>query len=114
MTTATTARSQRLEALEVGNRIRLKGAAFRREVAAAPRPDGFRMLAEALEKPDDVIASIQVGRFLRSVFGVGGDRVDIILAHSGVGPRRVIKRVGDLTVRERSLLAAELERRADK
>jgi hypothetical protein len=112
MTTAAT--PQNLAALDVANHRRLKGAAFRRQVAASSRADGFLMLADALEKPDDIIGSIQVGRFLRSVFGVGSDRVDIILAHSGVGPRRVIKRVGDLTVRERSLLAAELERRADK
>lgn len=104
--------AQALEALAVADHRRIEGARFRRGIAE--RPDGLFALAEALEDPDDVIGSIQLGRYLRSANGVGQDKADRIVVHAGVSPRRIIKRVRDLTERERRLLIAELCRRAER
>jgi hypothetical protein len=105
--------AQALEALVVADRRRIEGAKFRRNVGERSREDGLRALAEALEEPCEIVGSIRLDRFLRSVHRVGSDKADRIVVHAGVNPRRVIKKVRELTERERMLLVAELHRRAE-
>lgn len=118
MTTALPPRPQCLDALATAQRIRLAGAAFRREVRELPRPEGLALLAaqlEARERPE-AVDRLPVERFLTAPRRVGEIAAAKLIHRArihrrtarGVNRQNPTLRVGDLTLRERSALAAAL------
>lgn len=97
--------TQQQEALARANTIRLAQAAFRREVAAMPRLEGMGVVAAALEDPDETVGRMRLLPLLGAVRGVTPGLADGVAAHAGVvGDRRV----GELTERQRRVLAVAL------
>lgn len=109
MTTAT-AIPQHLAALDVANVVRLAGAAWRHDVGRQPSRVGLVVLAEALEpaRIPDHVGALTLSLFLRSAQRVGARRASRILAEAGLIRDASTARVRDLTLRERSVLAAYL------
>ncbi|MGH2954667.1 MAG: hypothetical protein ACRD2Z_03205 [Thermoanaerobaculia bacterium] len=105
---STTTKPQHLVALERANEIRLAGARWRREVREYPKAEGQAMLAEALERNDipDCLARMDLGWFLTAPQRLGPARAARLAL--GAGVRRSKCRVRDLTLRQRSVLAARL------
>jgi len=64
--------------------------------------------AALLADPDDVVASIRLERFLRAVGGLGGSRIDRLMHRAELRPARLGRKIGELTDRERRVIAAVL------
>lgn len=117
MTTATLDRPtrQRQQALVRANKLRHGSAAFRREVAQQPSAQGRAILADALEQPvvPEIAGVLTVERFISAARRHGPRKVAQLLNRAAVGryttrERRHGLRVRDLTLPERSRLAAVL------
>lgn len=96
--------SQRLDALEVANRRRLKIAKARRDVAA-----GRLEWRDLLETDDEDLRRMTLHALLTAVPRVGPSTTNATLARLQIAPSR---RIGDLTDRQRVMLAAERLRQA--
>ena len=106
---------QRQQALIRANKVRHGSAAFRREVAQQPMAQGLAILADALEQPvvPEIAGVLTVERFIGSARRHGPRKVAQVLNRAAVGrypnrERRHGLRVRDLTLPERSRLAAVL------
>jgi hypothetical protein len=103
---------QSMEALARANKIRLGGLRYRRKVASQPAGKGRLTLARTLERngfPPE-IGALRLRRFLASAAGIGEWKAAEICNDAGMARRD--PRIRELTLRERSSLAASLRRRA--
>jgi hypothetical protein len=104
--------TQREGALARGNKLRLGGAQFRREVRDLPYSEGCAVLADALEaKPDEAIGSLRVGHFLAAPKQMGEAKVQALLHLADIIRRSPNLRIRDLTDPEKQRLAVELRSR---
>jgi hypothetical protein len=100
---------QRMTALQEANRVRFARAALHRAVAASPRPAGCLRVAELLEDPPEVIATMDVGDLLRWVHKIGGSQSRGILMHAdGFAPISEFRQIRQLTERQRHAVADHL------
>lgn len=101
--TATGAMPQHMQALRRANDVRLERAAMRREVAQVARGEGCTRVAELLEDPPDVIATLAIFELLQWPRWIGRSQARAILRmHGPIGERREIQ---TLTPRQRRALA---------
>lgn len=94
-----------MAALERANEVRTMNASRRREVEALPMMEGRRRVAELLLEADEYTSAVPVERLLGWIHRIGVARVVVVLRVVGITPGR---RVGDLTGRQREVLAAIL------
>jgi hypothetical protein len=97
-----TKRQQRLDALERANQIRHARAELKRRIQA-----GERSAADVILDCPPEASRWPVEELLASQRGWGKATARKLLAHNGI---REIKPVGELTVRQRRLLATQLDR----
>lgn len=95
-----TPEAHRLRALARANEIRMARAELKRRIA-----EGEVSAPELILNPPSAAASWHVGELLMSQRGWGAARCRRFLARSHIGER---KPLGDLTQRQRQVLAAEL------
>lgn len=114
MTTLTQPQSQPMQALALGNELRVKSARVKREIRALPRGDGFRRCAELLLDPPPCVESMRTGQLLGSIHQVGTKAIGTLIKRSE--PARPIqhRRIRSLTLQERARLAHELREEADR
>lgn len=113
MVTITDSRTeQRLAALAHGNQARMANAQLRRDLKAMRKRDAYEEVAALLESPVWPADALPVMRLLVSVPGVGPERASRWLVRAGVvsGSRRV----RELTVRQRTVLARVLCEEAER
>ena len=104
---STTAEQRRMS-LERANEIRFRRAALRRQAAAiSSLADSRSFLAELVdEEPEEALRGVPIGKFLIWARGIGKRRaVGAYLHVIGCSSDRPL---GDLTTRQRQLLAATL------
>jgi hypothetical protein len=94
-----------LQALEQANEIRLARSRLRHELHGLGPYRAPARLAQLLEDPPGWLAGEPVGRLLLRLPKWGRRRMLRLLAHHRVGELRT---VGELTVRQRHALAADL------
>ena len=92
---------QRLRALERANEVRLARAELKRRIA-----DGYVSVADVLLDPPQEAVSWVIGDVLMSQRRWGTTRCRKFLTRNQISE---VKQVGDLTERQRRLLAAQLE-----
>lgn len=100
---------QRTDALVRANEVRIANAALRRELSGMSHEQGCRRVAELLEDPTGPVLTFPVGRLLTSITRVGEDGMVRYLRTAEIFS--TTKRVGALTVRQRTRLAVLLENR---
>jgi hypothetical protein len=88
--------SQAVEALARGNEIRIGIAERRRELKALPRAEAFRLAADWLEKPDEVVARMRIGYLLESLPRVGRVLASNYIYACGLTPASFDRRVKTL------------------
>jgi hypothetical protein len=110
MTTLAPPKPQHLRALEIANRLRFGMADFKREARSLSRREGFGLLAAHLEAREmlDEIGAFKLDAFLTCPVRVGPNKAGEVIRAAGLSPKRTTKRVRDLTLSERSRLAAIL------
>jgi hypothetical protein len=104
-----TAMPQHMQALASGDARRLAAAARRKEIRSygfSRRSEAARRLAEAIADPDEALNTNRVSWLLKAVPGIGDSAARKCLVAAGV--QGGDKRVRDLTVRQRNLIAAQL------
>lgn len=104
-------RSQRLIALESANQVRISVADMKHRIRTQPRILGMRLVAELLLDPPEFVGTIRIGRLLRSIRGIGISKAHGWLYAADV--RSEDRRVRELSVRQRSVLAELLRAAAD-
>lgn len=107
--------TQPMLALQQGNTIRLNIARYKLELRSLTLPEACRMLADHLNDPDLMAGwhgRMRAGQTLRSIRMVGENHAAVMLRRSGV--MSMDRRFGEMTARQRSILADELRYRADQ
>lgn len=104
MTTA----EQRLAALSLANSRRAAHAATRRHLRSLGFTESRRMVAKILREPEGELQHMRARYLLESVTHFGPARLGKLLRRTGLGPGRLAIRLGELTARERELLATHL------
>ena len=106
--------AQTMSALERANEIRLEGMRYRRKVGRMDAVAGRVQLAKTLEHNGFApgVGALRLHRFLTAARLVGDEKARRMVYDAGV--HRTDCRVRDLTLRERSALAAVLRQRAHK
>lgn len=120
-TTPPRTHAQRLAALEVANAIRSNRAILRRYlhrgegarnyglakhiITTAGTPD-LDVIIDGVELPVDVVDTMTIGQFLRSLAGWGNVKTANALRRNNISPSR---RMARMTTRERVALIAELD-----
>lgn len=100
---------QRTGALRLANEVRSSNSRLRKEIFALEHLEGLGRVADLLDDPAPPVASLSVGRLLRYARRIGDAKVRRLLAVARVSSED--RRVGELTGRQRDVLAALL--RAD-
>lgn len=99
--------SQRMQALQRANEIRIAKAQLRRDLTELSSAEARQRVALLLRSPDDVVGALQINALVCAVPRVGAGSCRELLRHAGIGdPQR---RVRTLTVRQREALAMALE-----
>ena len=95
------------QALRRANETRLAHADIIRSISRTERPQALTLARGLLDHPDGPAATLRLDRLIKAVPGIGPERCRLILRHVGLvgGPRRV----GDLTPRQRRLVAEALD-----
>jgi hypothetical protein len=102
--------SQHMEALGLANNVRIRRAQDRRDLQTGPRADQIRKVAGIVERVPAHLNSLRMLDLLQWPQGVGPTKASNLLYRVGVSPGR---RLGQLTDRQRTLLAYELGLIAD-
>lgn len=102
--------SQCLEALALANATYSAQAAELRKLRKLDYATGRPLAAAMLRDPDEIVGSIRVERFLRSVPRVGAARARRLTFRAGIASGRSARRIRELTERERFALAAVLDK----
>ena len=103
MTAVTPGLRQRRTALVTANTARRDGKEAKRRI----RDLGYREASRILIEEPELIAAMRVHAFLEAVPRMGDTKVRKLLVAQAIWP---LRRVGDLTVRQRRVLAVELAR----
>ena len=103
---------QRFRALAKANEMRLEAAFIRRDLQAMSQAEGCRLVASLLVDAPDVVLSMRIGHLLRAIRRFGDAKVGSFLHVADV--RSCDRRVRDLTVRQRRVLAGALRLRAER
>ena len=114
MTTATLPQPQHMEALALANEVRFAQTDLFRSIRSLPSNDSHERAAAVLREPCEVARGALLGRILQSVKRFGPRRIDGMLLDVGMPRGRLIRRVGELTERERVVLAEWLEGTAQR
>jgi hypothetical protein len=89
--------------------VRSTRLALHRSIAEVPRLSGCLRVAELLEDPPDVLGRVKVVDLLQWIHRVGSSQARGILMHADeLGPISELRRVGDLTQRQRYAIADHL------
>ena len=100
--------SQPLRALRRGNELRLRRAAVKREIASVPTTHGSRACAARhLEDPEDALLGMAVSELLEACRRNGRLTMLRLLRNQRIGE---LRKIGELTDRQRLALARELRR----
>lgn len=99
---------QRLAALRTGNGRRLAAAAVRRHLRSLGFVASRREAAAILRDPEGELRHMRVRYLLESITHFGPTRIGKLIRRSGLGAGRLAIRLGELTDRERELLAANI------
>ena len=104
--------AQRRAALLIGNRVRYDNALLKAEVAELDHVSGLRYVALIVRESKGRASSqsLRVNQLLSSVSYLGEKSVNRMLIRSQIAHGR---KIGQLSRRQRELLAGLLERRAD-
>jgi hypothetical protein len=102
--------TQSLEALVLANEVRIRRAQDRRDLQTGTRAEQIRKVASVLERVPAHMHSLQMHHLLQWPQGIGPTKASNLLYRVGVSPGR---RLGQLTDRQRTLLAYELGLMAD-
>lgn len=102
-----TTEEQRTQALKQANARRLTQAALRRKVRALPTDESRQAAAAILRANEN--GWIKLGYLLGSIHRFGPVRMERLLRKLAMSPGRLERPFGDLTERERNLLADYLE-----
>lgn len=102
---------QHLIALESANRVRLTRSAAYRPIRALPWIDGRREVAKLLLDPPEWLEGEQILRLLLVPHRMGRTRARKLLVPDRIGE---LRRVGDLTPRQRRSLAMRLAPQPDE
>lgn len=94
---------QRMAALDSGNRIRVRRAEVRREIASLPLVESRRRAAEVLVDPEPACEGMTAWHLLICCRRMGPKKVTSILVRAGV-PQH--KRLSEMTDRQRDRLRA--------
>jgi hypothetical protein len=115
MTTAATEQPQHMAALEYGNNVRLMRADWKRSIRALDRKNGYLMVAGVLEAKTIpwFLQTMTLDTALMAVTRQQRKMAARILTRSMTYRRTGMTTLGELTLRERSNLAAELRRKAE-
>lgn len=108
MTTVTIEKPQHLVALEHANEIRLAHAAMKRDVRKLPRCDGMEAVAAILLDPDETAQRMRLRYLLDGIRRFQREPRQRILTATRLAGSREDRRLGELTERERRMLAAGL------
>jgi hypothetical protein len=106
--------SQPLLALAKANRVRLAGAALRRELKRLSYGESRARVASLLESPPAPVLSLRLGHLLRACPGLGPVGASRIARRAGVRPGAETMAVRRLVGRERMRLAAALRHQAKR
>lgn len=101
------AADQRMSALQKANQVRTGRAALKIEIASLSPMDGRRRVAEILRDPPPCMETVRVHELLRCCRLIGIGKAYRFLARHRVSDAR---RIGTLTQRQVSMIAAELEK----
>jgi hypothetical protein len=101
---------QSLEALVLANEVRIRRAQDRRDLQTGTRAEQIRKVAGIIERVPAHMNSLRVLDLLQWPRGIGQKKANVMLQRIGVSPGR---RLGQLTDRQRTLLAYELGLMAD-
>lgn len=104
--------AQRLEALKTANEHRMAGAKVRADLKALSMRDGMLHVAGLLDDPSEGVGSMRVGHLLSGVRRFAQQKVTVLLRDAGVVSWD--RRLRELSVRQRGVLAAELRRAAKR
>ena len=108
--------SQHMDALALANETRLRQVHLRRQLRELTASGGLELLADMMAAPDDhldePLGSLRLIDAVRAIRGIGPARADEIIDRSSPHPPNGLRRVRDLTERERRLVAGALRRRA--
>lgn len=107
-----TKEEQRRSALEIANAVRSHRAGIRRELRACVYREGCRRAADLIESDDEQVQAIPIDYLLVSIRCFKEAKVRRLSAKTGIRPMRLTRKIGDLTVRERRLIAGTLRERA--
>ena len=99
-------------ALAKANRVRLAGAALRRELKALSYGESRARVASLLESPPPAVLSLRLGHLLRACPRLGPVGASRIARSAGVRPGAETMAVRRLIGRERMRLAAALRHQA--
>lgn len=104
-------RGQRLEALALANRVRCGASAEKRRIRGLPASVAAREVARIVRDGDGdtVCEGVPVAALILAVPRMGECKTRALLGRLGVGPWRKLR---DLTVRQREVVALELEAKA--
>lgn len=105
-----------MDALAFANEIRLRQAHLRKELKALGYRPALREVADLIDSddPDEPVARLRVVRLLGFVPRLGpATSARVLAAAFGAVPPSQGRRVGELTRRQRSVLAGVLRRVAD-
>jgi len=108
---------QNIEALESAQRRRLAFSAIRRQIEAMPADQGRATVANHLRVPNDTVAAMRLDYMLRSIHRVGRAVMLRLLQAAAFrpgGPVRENARIGELTARQRNVIADELTGKASR
>ena len=102
--------------LALANETRLRQLHLRRQLRELTYSGGLELLADMMAAPDEhldePLGSLRLIDAVRAIRGIGPARADEILDRSSSHPPNGLRRVRDLTERERRLVAGALRRRA--
>ena len=109
--------TQHMDALSLANETRLRQTHLKRQLRELPASGGLLLLADMMAAPDEhldgPLGSLRLLDAVRAVRGIGPRRADEIVDRSMPHPPSGLRRVRDLTERERRLVARALRRRAE-
>lgn len=105
-------RPQCIEALELANVIRLEQTEVLRTLRRLPSAEAKREAAHLIYDPTETVGGIRLDRFLRAVPRVGEHKMRLLLQDCGLTGTKALKRIRDLTDRERHVISGALHRDA--
>lgn len=105
--------SQHLDALASANVTRFGIARVKREVAALDQCAGARRAAELLRNPDEDTGAMSIDTLLMAINRMGVIRMNRLFARARFAVPTRVRRIRELTPRQRELVASLLEEQAD-